>query len=73
MAAAQHDDDCLPVGERSAWAGVAPRPLPPTPQQVVFIERDPLLGGDLMDYFWAAVAEGELRCWQVEAGAEAGV
>lgn len=54
------DDDYLPVGERPEWADVAPRALPPLPQPVACIARDPLLA-DLMDYFWAAVAAGEVR------------
>jgi hypothetical protein len=52
--------DYLPVGERPEWADVVPLLPPATPQPVVQIGRDPLLG-DLMDYFWAAVAVGELR------------
>jgi hypothetical protein len=52
--------DCLPVGERREWADVRPRPPPDATESVVEIARDPLLG-DLMDYFWAAVAAGETR------------
>ncbi|PRW32925.1 farnesyltransferase geranylgeranyltransferase type-1 subunit alpha [Chlorella sorokiniana] len=50
--------DFLPVSERPEWADVAPRPLPHQAQPVVAIERDELMG-DLMDYFWAAVAANE--------------
>lgn len=53
------DDDYLPVGERPEWADVAPRALPPLSQPVACIARDALLA-DLMDYFWAAVAAGEV-------------
>ncbi|KAL4422871.1 hypothetical protein ABPG75_009068 [Micractinium tetrahymenae] len=56
---ATSSDDYLPVGERPEWADMAPRALPATPQPVVAIGRDELLG-DLMDYLWAAVEAGEL-------------
>lgn len=64
-------DDYLPVGERPEWADVAPRPLPATPQPVASIARDGLLA-DLMDYFWAAVGAGELRCAALGGAGAAG-
>lgn len=60
MSSGSGGDDFLPVSERPEWAGVAPRPLPPQVHPVVAIERDELMG-DLMDYFWAAVAANECR------------
>lgn len=59
-ASSSSEADFLPVSERPEWADVAPRLLPPTAQPVVAIERDELMG-DLMDYFWAAVAANECR------------
>ena len=79
MAAAGSDEhDYLPISERPEWAGVRPLAPPPTPSPVVAIARDPLQG-DLMDYFWAAVARGELRwvrgacVWRATLGARGGL
>lgn len=58
------DADFLPVSERPEWADVAPRPPPVQEQPVVAIQRDELMG-DLMDFFWAAVAAGECRWVQM--------
>lgn len=61
-------DDFLPIAERPEWAsGVTPRPPPRTPQPVVAIERDELMG-DLMDYFWGAVQAGERRWVKIWVG-----
>ena len=66
------DDDFVPMAECGEWGDVAPRPPPALPQPVVAIGRD-ALQGDLMDYFWAAVAAGELRCvWRGWAGGAGG-
>eukprot|EP00887_Chlorella_sp_A99_P007361 scaffold2.g7361.t1 len=48
-----------PISERRVWADVTPRRPPPQAQPVIAIGRDPQ-HGELMDYFWAAVAAGEL-------------
>jgi hypothetical protein len=60
MADADTSLDFLPISERQEWADVRPLAPPATPQPVVAIGRDLLLG-DLMDYFWAAVAAKECR------------
>ena len=48
-----------PLAARLEWAGFAPLQPPQTPEPVVAIARDEQ-HGDLMDFFWAAVARGEL-------------
>ena len=60
MADADTSLDFLPISERQEWGDVRPLAPPATPQPAVAIGRDLLLG-DLMDYFWAAVAAKECR------------